>query len=89
MAMFSFRLQADGSVAVESRPWGDCKDRIYFRNEIPKGFDFILPYDELIKYSWIETTDAGLFARGGKLDPNCLVDIPDFLRKDFQPDEKG
>ena len=36
VAMFFLRLQADGSVTIEGVPWGGCKDRVYFRNELPK-----------------------------------------------------
>lgn len=86
MALFSIRLQADGSVAVQGTMLGANGDRGHFRNEIPKGDEFILPYEELITYCWIETTDTGLFARGGKRSTSCWDEIPDFLRKDFLPD---
>ena len=88
--MFFLPLQAHGSVTIEGVPWGGCEDRVYFRNEIPKGCnDYFLPYEELTKYSWIETTDAGLFARGGKLGsapPHIFLPV---LRKDRLSDETG
>lgn len=43
---------------------------------------FGLNYDELIRYAWIETTDEGLLANGGKIpDGPVEVDIPPFPRK--------
>ena len=66
MAMYFPRLMADGSVEVVGWPWGDCEDRAHFRTVIPKGCDILVPYEELIQYGWIESNDAGLFARGGR-----------------------
>lgn len=89
MALFSIRLQADGSVVVQGTMLGENGDRGHFRTEISKGDEFILPYEELITYCWIETTDAGLFARGAKRRTFDSDDIPDFVRKDYSPDGKG
>lgn len=66
MAMFFVRLMDDGAVEIIGKPWGGSRERVHSRFVISRGDEFILPYEELIQYGWFESTDAGLFARGGK-----------------------